>query len=187
MIVNLIKKQQMFSSKLPIKVNGQYWIRDIDENEKQRKFIRIEAIEGVWVARSNEIVSIIDEHNEVLESVVLKENSFLNLRMKENNERAILVTHPVEDNRQIFEKYLVKDGSVLEIGRSVSNQIVHTNKYISSHHARIQFVNGVCELEDLDSTNGTYVNDIRVTGNRSVKLEDGCIIKMAEEEFVFSY
>jgi len=161
MIVNLIKKQQIFSSKLPVKVNGQYWIRDIDENEKQREFIRIEAIEGVWVVRSNAYVSIIGEHNEILESVVLKENSFLNLRMKENDERAILVTHPVEDNRQIFEKYLVKDGAVLEIGRSTSNQIVHTNKYISSHHARIQFSNGICELEDLDSTNGTYVNGTR--------------------------
>jgi len=161
MIVNLIKKQQMFSSKLPIKINGQYWISDIDENGKQREFIRIEAIEGAWVIKSNSLVSIIGENNEKLESVILKENIFLNLRMRGSDERVILVTHPVEDNRQIFEKYLVKDGTTLEIGRSSSNQIVHPNKYISSHHARLNFNNGAWKLEDLNSTNGTYVNGVR--------------------------
>ena len=166
MIVNLIKKQQMFSSKLPTKVKGQYWIKDIDEEGKSRELIGIEAIDGTWVIKSNHLISIIGENNEMLENVSLKENIFLNLRFHGSDERIILVTHAVEDNRQIFEKYLVKDGSSLEIGRSEKNQIIHSNKYISSHHAKIEFHDGKWGLEDLNSTNGTYVN-----GKRAQKTE----------------
>ena len=59
MIVNLIKKQQMFSSKLPTKVKGQYWIKDIDEDGKSRELIGIEAIDGTWVIKGNNLISII--------------------------------------------------------------------------------------------------------------------------------
>lgn len=173
MIVNLIKKQQMFSLKLPIKVNGQYWIQDIDNQGKKRNFIGIEAVNGAWILKSNPLVSIIGENSETLEQVLLKENVFLNLRMKASDERIILVTHLVEDNRQRFEKYLVKDGSVLEIGRSAKNQIIHQNKYISSHHARLACYGGSWELEDLDSTNGTYVNGERA---HQKKLQIGDVI-----------
>lgn len=166
MIVNLIKKQQMFSSKLPTKVKGQYWIKDIDEDGKSRELIGIEAIDGTWVIKGNHLISIIGENNEMLENVSLKENIFLNLRFHGSDERIILVTHAVEDNRQIFEKYLVKDDSSLEIGRSEKNQIIHSNKYISSHHAKIEFHDGKWGLEDLNSTNGTYVN-----GKRAHKTE----------------
>ena len=52
------------------------------------------------------------------------------------------------------------------IGRSEKNQIIHSNKYISSHHAKIEFHDGKWGLEDLNSTNGTYVN-----GKRAHKTE----------------
>lgn len=161
MIVNLIKKQRMFSSKLPMKVNGQYWIKDIDETGNIRELIGIEAIDGQWMIKSNAMVSVLGEKEEILEQTVLKENMFLNLRIKGSEERVILVTHPVEANRRRFEKYLVEEGSTLEIGRSPKNQIIHSNKYISSHHARITYQAGKWFLEDLDSTNGTYVNGMR--------------------------
>lgn len=173
MIVNLIKKQRMFSLKLPIKVNGQYWVRDIDEEGKKRDLIGIEAMDGRWVIKSTPLVSIIGENNEKLGSVELKENIFLNLQMKSNEERIILVTHPVEDSRQTFEKYLVTAATILEIGRSAGNQIIHPNKYISSHHARLSYQGEHWELEDLGSTNGTYVNGERA---QKTKLQIGDII-----------
>lgn len=181
MIVNLIKKQQMFSAKLPVRIKGQYWIKDIDDKGKVREFIGIEAIDGNWVIKSNTFVSIIGENNEILENVPLQENIFLNLRVKGSEERIILVTHPVEDNRQTFEKYLVRDGSVLEIGRSTKNQIIHPNKYISSHHAQLRCMDGKWELEDLKSTNGTYVN-----GKRAQKtvLKTGDIIYIMGLEII---
>lgn len=84
MIVNLIKKQQMFSSKLPTKVNGQYWIRDIDEMGRKKNLIEIEAQGGAWVLKSNKQIAIIGESNERLESVILRENVFLNLQIADD-------------------------------------------------------------------------------------------------------
>lgn len=173
MIVNLIKKQQMYSLKLPMKVKGQYWIRDNDTYGKKRDLIGIEAIDGEWVMKSNALVSIIGESNERLKAISLQENAFLNLKLRDSDERVILVTHPVENDRQIFEKYLVQDGVTLNIGRSAQNQIVHPNKYISSFHAQLKCHGDSWELEDLDSTNGTYVNGKRA---KKEKLNIGDIV-----------
>ena len=129
MIVNLINKQRMFSSKLPEKVNGQYWIKDIDENGRSRELIGIEADAGKWIIKSNQLAWLVNENDERQETVTLKENNFLNLQIRGCEEKVILVTHPVEERRQTFEKYVVRDGSVLEIGRAAQNQIIHDNKY----------------------------------------------------------
>ena len=59
MIVNLIKKERIFSIKLPEKINGKYWIKDFDEAGESRELISIEAIEGQWVIKSNKIVYIV--------------------------------------------------------------------------------------------------------------------------------
>lgn len=40
-------------------------------------------------------------------------------------------------------------------------------------------------IQDLDTTNGTYVNDIRVMPERYMKLDPGNIIRLAEEEFEY--
>ena len=181
MIVNLIKKQQMFSSKLPTKVNGQYWIRDIDEMGRKKNLIEIEAQGGAWVLKSNKQIAIIGESNERLESVILRENVFLNLQIQGDDQRCILVTHPVEEKRQTFEKYLVKGDCVLEIGRSSKNQIIHQNKYISAHHAKIIYQNETWRMEDEGSTNGTYVNGIRA---QSMALSVGDLIYIMGLEII---
>ena len=49
------------------------------------------------------------------------------------------------------------------IGRGAENDIVLDNPKISRHHARIECAKGVCTVEDLQSSNGTFVNDKRVT------------------------
>ena len=49
------------------------------------------------------------------------------------------------------------------IGRASTNDVALASDQISRHHARITCANGVCELEDLNSFNGTFVNHGRVT------------------------
>ena len=52
---------------------------------------------------------------------------------------------------------------VIEIGREASSTIRSNDTYISTHHARISNRNGSWYVEDLGSTNGTYLNQRRVT------------------------
>ncbi len=49
------------------------------------------------------------------------------------------------------------------IGTAADAEVVLTDPYLSSHHAVIRHENGEFTMVDLDSTNGTYVNERRVS------------------------
>lgn len=58
----------------------------------------------------------------------------------------------------------------VEIGRDTSADVpIQVDKFISRRHARILLVEPECFLEDLDSTNGTFVNDQRLKGRTVLK------------------
>ncbi len=56
------------------------------------------------------------------------------------------------------------------LGRSKQCGVALRNKYVSGEHCEILNKDGECALVDLDSTNGLFVNGLRV---KSKKLEDG--------------
>ena len=63
--------------------------------------------------------------------------------------------------------------SVLAIGRLEDNDIViDDDSFISSHHARIEIRPDGAWVVDLGSTNGSFVNGQRLTGERSVRKGD---------------
>ncbi|TLN08512.1 FHA domain-containing protein [bacterium] len=66
---------------------------------------------------------------------------------------------------------------VIYIGRGEDNQVNLTGSFASHRHARIIFRAGNYFLEDLGSTNGTYINGVRITD--PMQLRDGDLIKVA--------
>ena len=74
----------------------------------------------------------------------------------------------------MFEDKLVKQVPVgarpVTIGRSPDNDLPVDNLAISNYHARVYFEAGRLVVEDLDSLNGTFVNDLRV---ERATLHDG--------------
>ncbi len=58
------------------------------------------------------------------------------------------------------------------IGRHPSNQWVLEHETVSSRHARLIFHHGQWWLEDLDSRNGTFLNDERVSEAMVLTNED---------------
>jgi pSer/pThr/pTyr-binding forkhead associated (FHA) protein len=54
-------------------------------------------------------------------------------------------------------------GELLTIGRSGESGLVIRDDYTSTHHARLLLWNEGWMVQDLDSTNGTYLNGQRVT------------------------
>jgi pSer/pThr/pTyr-binding forkhead associated (FHA) protein len=63
------------------------------------------------------------------------------------------------------------DGS-LQIGRAEACQIQCQDNYVSSFHARIFPRDGQWFVEDLGSTNGTYLNQRRVTAPSELRAGD---------------
>lgn len=69
----------------------------------------------------------------------------------------------------------------LTMGRKSDNTVVLDDKYVSSHHIKIFKRNNEYVVEDLGSTNGTKVNDVKIE-NR-VTLRPGDIIKVGTAIF----
>ncbi len=73
--------------------------------------------------------------------------------------------------------------AITTIGRAVENSIVVTSKRISREHARIRQQGRRMFLEDLGSTNGTFLNNERLLA--PVELRDGDHISIGAIEFIF--
>lgn len=69
---------------------------------------------------------------------------------------------------QTFE--LHKD--VYTLGREAGNDIIINDPQISRHHARLTLQGGSYVLEDLGSTNGSFVNGRRITGATALSPGD---------------
>lgn len=76
------------------------------------------------------------------------------------------------------------EGEQLTIGRDSSNEIAVNDAEVSRRHARLTFQGGKYVLEDLGSTNGTFVNGQRLSGPRVLK--SGEVISLGEQ-IVFVY
>ena len=60
-------------------------------------------------------------------------------------------------------KTIESEKNEIMIGRNAENDIVIENLAVSKEHARIVNQDGAYYIEDLNSTNGTYLNKIRIT------------------------
>ena len=84
-----------------------------------------------------------------------------------------------------FEGRLLKEYAVgvgLTIGRLPDNSVIIDNPAVSGHHARVFSESGAVILEDLNSTNGTFVNGKPTT--RQV-LRSGDVLLIGKHQIVY--
>lgn len=82
----------------------------------------------------------------------------------------------------VDESYEITDMEI--IGRGKKCSIVIGDKYLSVQNTRIFRKSGKYYIEDLESTNGTYLNGERL-GSRAVELFDGDKISLGRTNFLF--
>jgi FHA domain len=77
----------------------------------------------------------------------------------------------------------------VKIGRAEENDIVLVEETISAHHAVIQIDerSGQCALQDLESTNGTWINRSVLVPGRYTALHDSDVLSFGEIDFLFYY
>lgn len=83
--------------------------------------------------------------------------------------------------KQIIKRVAVNSTSVT-FGRHSKNDLSLPDRTISQHHARLTRVRDDCFLEDLNSTNGTYVNSQAIEQHY---LEDGDVISLGKYQIIF--
>ena len=96
---------------------------------------------------------------------------------------------PVESGRLVVVKSpaldegdeLTLDSTALLLGRGSRNDVnLARDEYASSNHARVEPRRDAVWVEDVGSTNGTYLNGIRLT--RAKKLAPGDVLRIGETE-----
>lgn len=76
------------------------------------------------------------------------------------------------------------DSAPVTIGRSADNDMdLGDDEFASSHHARVEPRRDGVWVEDVGSTNGTFVNGMKVT--RPQKLTAGDVIRVGETDLRF--
>jgi pSer/pThr/pTyr-binding forkhead associated (FHA) protein len=76
------------------------------------------------------------------------------------------------------------DSHALRIGRGSDNDLtIERDEYASSHHARFEPRRDGVYVEDIGSTNGTFVNGIRLAGER--RLAPGDVVRIGETDLRF--
>jgi hypothetical protein len=93
---------------------------------------------------------------------------------KERRRRANLALEFIEPSDWAKER--VEVDPALVIGRGAECDLAIADTYLSSRHARFANDDGDLTVEDLGSTNGTYVNQTLVHGR--VHLEKGDIVQV---------
>ena len=83
------------------------------------------------------------------------------------------ITHgATTDQPHVFIERSFANQAPLTIGRGEECSIRLDGLLISNRHASVSQINSGWTIEDLSSTNGTYVNGERITGRRSIQPED---------------
>jgi len=85
----------------------------------------------------------------------------------------------LELENRVLKEYAI--GPTTTIGRLADNTIVIDGPAVSSHHASVFNDGGLLTVEDLQSTNGTFVNGVRVS--RRI-LKDGDVLQIGQHRLV---
>lgn len=96
------------------------------------------------------------------------------------------------DSKALFMLVITRDGAkvdeiiakhdLITIGRRADNDIRLDDETISSQHAQFSYSGGKAYVEDLDSTNGTYINGRRI---KIQALEDNDVVVIGKHKMVY--
>jgi len=94
--------------------------------------------------------------------------------------RLVVLKSPTLDQGEV----VTLDSHPLRVGRGADNDLsVDSDEFASAHHARFEPRRDGVYIEDVGSTNGTFVNGIRVTRQR--RLAPGDVVRIGETDLRF--
>ena len=87
----------------------------------------------------------------------------------------------VRSDGEVLEELTFPRGRVI-VGRSPDNEVYIKSKFVSRHHAQLVSDDQGCVIEDLNSTNGIFIDEKQIKKRR---LSDGDIVSLGVHELVY--
>jgi pSer/pThr/pTyr-binding forkhead associated (FHA) protein len=81
------------------------------------------------------------------------------------------------------EQTIPLNGELIRVGRAPQNEVTLDAKNVSRFHCQIKRENERLVIEDLGSTNGTYVNEVRITEPHILSVGD--VVRIGHEQLIF--
>lgn len=172
MRVSLIKNKKIQNILLPNKVEGSYWINDIDSNGIKRNLISIEADNNNWKIMSNKEVYYVEDKC-IKPYGILENYHFYSLRNSVENTNLIIYCSPINA------KYSYYDiSSILNTGVKIgsNNDCIIKYNLLGENDAIIKKENDKIYIIDDNSKYGIYVNNVRVNNKKEIKIGDNIFI-----------
>ena len=94
---------------------------------------------------------------------------------------AALYRVEISTEGEMISEHTLGAGRVV-IGRAPDNEIYIKSKFVSRHHAQIISDQDTSVIEDLNSTNGVYIGNNRLT---KYALQDGDVVSLGVHELKF--
>lgn len=94
----------------------------------------------------------------------------------------LTLVYPQENGQPRSERFTIAS---LTVGRDPASEVHLEDKTISAHHARLSYHHGQWWVEDLNSTNGTYLNQEPVVA--PMVLTAGDLLRFGQVELQVSF
>ena len=176
MLIYLIRSESIKATSLPVLVQGNYWISYENANGETNNVLNITAMDGRWVAKSNDEAEIYDDFK-YMPTVVIEIYKLYEIRIKD--EKMYIMAFPSYDKS--FGRYEIVNTNEITIGKK-NCAITYQNDLINDVHASISKVDDCFILYSLDNKFGTYVNNKKIS---NVRLNCGDIIFILGLKIIF--
>jgi len=150
-----------------------------------RDHARLEKVNGGYkLTKSPEAKNpILFEGRELEGARVLRHGDIFRIGSLDPGMMVTMIYNAPSQAAQDIEKDIVfGEKTLIQIGRDDTNDVVLASPSVSRFHAQIQRVGQRYRVEDLRSSNGTFVNDEKIDGSLWLKPED--TIRVGQYRFV---
>lgn len=121
----------------------------------------------------------------VVDNSNTNKSSVVDTNIMENTSQTLIITKTPALKLQHDDITLdIKSGDVLGRATGVHSGMLADFKFISSRHAEIRLKDNNWFLRDLDSTNGTCINNQKLDTNSDYEIHDGDIVTLANISFM---
>lgn len=157
----LLENHVMQSIVLPQKVSGKFFIK----NSYKEDLVTLEPNmdKSAWELKVSYGINLIAKTGETVEQILCTVGDIFKVKDMNNTSKGLILVESADIGSRQFIKYSTDGIKDINLGADANNDIIIDNPYVSRQHAQIKYVNSQITAVDLNSSNGLYLNNRRIT------------------------